>query len=288
MTNTPNKNDDDKLKVITADEVLEEIRRRQKLYGSPFLPSNSYQKLKTPIKIRTSKKQEEIPTSDRSSVNTNKRSGSKMNSKDREALKKAVNFLGNFAFKRPLQSVIATLLFLGITTGIYVALQPVGTYDNRNLAAVYPNTYLGIKDNTNNDIDLGTNPNVFCKVSDLTSVTNCGVNRIYTNNVKKVVVLSKPDFLSFSFDATSQRLNVTRLRELTSGEISKGYPIKLLGISNDQLSHKLLNFTLYIKLDNTNDIPLTVTNYLRAPLDTSSGSNCFVNDLAISRSKWKS
>ena len=287
MTNTPNQNDDDKLKVISAEEVLAEIRRRQKLYGSPFLPSNSYQKLKTPIKIKTSKKQEETPTSNSSNVKTNKRSGSKMDSKDREAFKKAVNFLGNFAFKKPLQSIIATLLFLGVTTGIYVALQPVGSYDNRNLAAVYPNTYLGIKDNTNNDVDLGTNSNVFCNVSDLTSVTNCGINRIYTNNVKKVVILTKPDFLSFSFDTTSQRLNVTKLRELGSTEIGKAYQIKLLGISNDQLSHKLLNFTLYVKADNTKDLPLTVVSYYRAPLDTSSSASCFVNDFSDSRNKWK-
>jgi hypothetical protein len=137
MTNTPNKNDDDKLKVITAEEVLEEIRRRQKLYGSPFLPSNSYQKLKTPIRIKTSKKQGELPESDRASASQNNKNSSRMNSKDREALKKAVNFLGNFAFKKPLQSVIATLLFLGVTTGIYIALlifiKKIGEYARKQM-----------------------------------------------------------------------------------------------------------------------------------------------------------
>ena len=284
MTNKLPQNDKDKLRVITAEEVLEEIRRRQKLYGSPFLPSNSYQKLSTPIKVSGGSK-----SSDRSNVNniTTKKATPKMDSKNREALKKAVNFLGDFAFKKPIQSIIAVLLFLGITTGVYVSSQPVGSYDNRSLANVYQDTYLGIKDNSNVTIDLASNPNVFCKISDLNNVANCGINRIYATNLKKVVVLSKPEFLAFSFDVTSQRLNVAKLREPNASEIGKGLPIKLLGISNTQTSHKLLNFTLYTNTTIDNLPPVVISNYYKAPLDTSNTSNCFVNDLSDSRSKWK-
>lgn len=281
MTNKTPQNGDDKLRVITAEEVLEEIRRRQKLYGSPFLPSNSYQKLKTPIRVGEKKSTQSMP--DRSNIRTKPN----MNSKDREAFKKAVNFLGDFAFKKPIQSIIAVLLFLGVTTGVYVSLQPVGTFDIRSSANYYIDTYLGIKDKNNVDTDLASNPNVFCKISDLNNIENCAINRIYATNVKKVVVLSKPDFLSFSFDASSQRLNVTKLREPNTTEIGRGIAVKLLGISNTQTSHKLLNFTLYTAADLTTIPPVVVTNYYKAPLDTSNASSCFTNDLSDSRSKWK-
>lgn len=281
MTNKTPQNDNDKLRVITAEEVLEEIRRRQKLYGSPFLPSNSYQKLKTPIRVVEKKSTQSMP--DRSKTRTK----SNMNSKDREAFKKAVNFLGDFAFKKPIQSIIAVLLFLGVTTGVYVSLQPVGSYDIRSSANYYVDTYLGIKDKNDFDTDLANNPNVFCKISDLNNIANCAINRIYATNVKKVVVLSKPDFLSFSFDVSSQRLNVTKLREPNTTEIGRGIAVKLLGISNTQTSHKLLNFTLYTAADLTSLPPVVVTNYYKAPLDTSNASSCFTNDLSDSRSKWK-
>ncbi|MEI6887576.1 MAG: hypothetical protein WCK31_05065, partial [bacterium] len=174
-----NKNDKDKIRVITAEEVLEELRRRKKQYGSVYLPTNSYKVIKNGNpKVESNNTTTVKSASKQSDKNTN--------------LRKAVLFLEAFAFKKPLQSVFTVLMVLGITTGVYVATRPVGELSNLDKAITMPATYLGIMKTSTNQFQFHSTPNIYCTVKDITAplgsneFSTCLARNIYATNVSKV------------------------------------------------------------------------------------------------------
>ncbi|MEI6462104.1 MAG: hypothetical protein WCO33_00355 [bacterium] len=304
MDNTNKKDDKDKLRVITAEEVLEELRRRKKQYGSVYLPSNSYQVIKKPI-INSSNedmKSQKLPVSEQEVDNSTKNSNNKKND---PSLRKAVLFLESFAFKKPLQSVFTVLMILGITTGMYVATRPVGELNNINKAdSIDSSTFIKLLKTDGSDYNLPGYPIIRCLPQDVdksycssntcTSGTAdippqaCLANSIYTGNISKLVILEKPNFLNFTLDSVSGKINLSSTRALTSSDNEKSYSIKFLGIPKDQSSFRLLSFTLAIssKTAPSSVADIAVDAIMRNPIFSTTPGNCEAAAPSGAKSKW--